>query len=133
MTMRSISVLLAATFLSTSAIVGPALLTPASAQIGVNINFGPPPAPQYELVPAARPGYAWAPGYWQLQNNQHVWAPGRWMEARADQHWTPDRWESYREGNQEKWRHQQGRWDHDEVRAVNQPGHTDHDDHRGPT
>ena len=106
MTMRSISVLFAAALLSTSAIVAPALLSPAAAQI--NITLGAPPAPQYELVPAPRPGYAWAPGYWNLENNQHVWAPGRWMEARADQHWTADRWESYREGNQEKWRRQPG-------------------------
>ena len=131
MTMRSMSVALAAALLSTSAIVAPALLSPASAQLGVNINFGAPPAPQYEAVPAPRPGYAWAPGYWNLQNNQHVWAPGHWMEARADQHWTADRWESYREGGQERWRHQPGHWDHDEAR-VNPPGHMDHDDHRGP-
>ena len=39
-------------------------LAPASAQI--SINLGAPPAPQYEAVPAPRPGYAWAPGHWQL-------------------------------------------------------------------
>ncbi len=131
MTMRSMFTLLASALLSTSAIIAPAAFTPAAAQI--SINFGPPPAPQYEAIPAPRPGYAWAPGYWQNQNDRRVWAPGRWMEARQDQHWVPDRWESYRDGNQEKWRHQPGRWDRDERRGPNQafvpPGH---DDHRGP-
>jgi hypothetical protein len=137
--MRSASTLLVATLLSTSAIIVPAALAPAAAQ--VNLNFGAPPAPQFEAVPAPRPGYAWAPGSWQLQNNRHVWEPGRWMEARQDQHWVPDRWESYREGGQERWRHQAGRWDHDDHRGpahAARPDRNDrhdrddhHDDHRG--
>src|SRR5579864_874505 len=40
MTMRSVSILLASTFLSTSAIIVPAALSPAAAQVGFNINFG---------------------------------------------------------------------------------------------
>jgi hypothetical protein len=131
--MRSVSILLASTFLSTSAIIAPAALTPAAAQIDFNINIGAPPAAQYELVPAPRPGYAWAQGYWQVENNRYVWAPGRWMEARQDQHWVPDRWESYREGGQEKWRHQPGSWDRDEHRGPTEAARPDHDDHRGPT
>jgi hypothetical protein len=131
-TMRSLSILLASSFLSTAAaIVAPAAFTPAVAQI--SITFGAPPAPQYEPVPAPRPGYAWAPGYWQLENDRHVWAPGRWMEARQDQHWVPDRWESYRDGGKENWRHQAGHWDHDNNgRGPSQANRPDHDDHRGP-
>jgi len=131
MTVRSLSILLASTLLSTSAIIAPAALTPAAAQI--NITLGAPPAPQFEAVPAPRPGYAWAPGFWQVQNNQQVWAPGRWMEARQDQHWVPDRWESYRDGGQEKWRRQAGRWDHDVHPGANRVDHDnrrDHDDNR---
>ncbi len=56
---RSLFTLLAATALST-AIVGPAAFSPASAQI--NITLGAPPPPQYEMVPVARPGYPGAPG-----------------------------------------------------------------------
>jgi len=132
MTMRSLSILLASSLLSTTAILAPAAFTPAAAQI--NITFGAPPAPQYEPVPAPRPGYAWAPGYWQVENDRHVWAPGRWMEARRDQHWVPDRWESYRDGGHEKWRHTAGSWVHDNNHApswANRPDF-DHDDRRGP-
>lgn len=131
MTMRSVSILLASTLLSTSALVAPAAFTPAAAQI--NINLGAPPNPQFEAVPAPRPGYAWAPGSWQVQNNQHVWTPGRWMEARQDQHWVPDRWESYREDGKEKWRRQEGRWDrdvHPGVKGVDHDNRVDHHDNR---
>ncbi len=132
MTMRSTSILLlVATLLSTSALVVTATFAPAAAQVDLNITFGAPPAPQYEAVPAPRPGYVWAPGYWQVENNRHVWAPGRWMEARQDQHWVPDRWESYREGGQEKWRHEAGRWDRDDNRGPAQAARPNHDDHHG--
>ncbi|MFI5001113.1 MAG: YXWGXW repeat-containing protein [Reyranellales bacterium] len=109
---RSLFTLVVATALST-AVVAPAVFSPASAQIDFNINFGPPPAPQYELVPAPRPGYAWAPGYWQVENNRHVWAPGHWMQQRPGQHWVADRWDSHREGDRDRWQHQAGHWDND--------------------
>ncbi len=100
---RSVYTILAATALST-AVVAPAIFAPASAQI--NITFGAPPAPQYEMVPAPRPGYTWAPGYWGVQNNQHVWAPGRWMTARPGERWVPDRWDQ----SNNQWKHQTGYW-----------------------
>jgi hypothetical protein len=134
MSARSFFTLLAATALS-SAIVAPAVFSPASAQVGVNINIGPPPAPQYEVIPAPRAGYAWAPGYWQVQNNQHVWAPGRWMEQRQGQHWVADRWDSHREGGRDQWQHQAGHWDNDGPHHDNRADHN-HDGHpdngRGP-
>ena len=134
MSTRSFFTLLAATALS-SAIVAPAVFSPASAQVGVSINIGPPPAPRYEAIPAPRSGYAWAPGYWQVQNNQHVWAPGRWMEQRQGQHWVADRWDSHREGGRDQWQHQAGHWDNDGPHHDNRADHN-HDGHpdngRGP-
>ena len=109
---RSLTTLLAASALMTSIAV-PAALSPAAAQVNFSINLGAPPEPQYEVVPAPRQGYAWAPGYWQVQNNQHVWAPGRWMEAREGHHWVADRWDSHREGGRDQWQHQAGHWDRD--------------------
>jgi len=48
---------LAAAAVSTSALVVPAMLTPAAAQ-GISVVIGtPPPAPVYEVVPAPRVGY----------------------------------------------------------------------------
>ena len=29
----------------------------------IDVRVAPPP-PRHEMVPAARPGYVWAPGYW---------------------------------------------------------------------
>ncbi len=46
---------LAAAAVSTSALVVPAMLTPAAAQASLNVVIGtPPPAPVYEVVPAPR-------------------------------------------------------------------------------
>ncbi len=73
--------------------LGPVTL-PAVAAVNINIDIGvAPPAPRYEAVPAPRSGYAWAPGYWQWENERHVWAPGRWQAARPGSYWVADRWE----------------------------------------
>ncbi|MFI5001313.1 MAG: YXWGXW repeat-containing protein [Reyranellales bacterium] len=103
---------LAATAISTSAAVAPAIFSPAAAQ--ASLNFGvtigtPPPEPVYEAVPVPRAGYVWAPGYWRWENERHVWAPGHWMEARRGYHWVPDRWDHGEHG----WGHVRGHWDHD--------------------
>ena len=67
---------------------------PAAAQITINIDLGvAPPAPRYEVVPAPRSGYAWAPGYWRWEQERHVWAQGRWIKARPGSYWVADRWE----------------------------------------
>ena len=64
---------LAAAAVSTSALIAPAMLSPAAAQ-GINVMIGtPPPAPVYEVVPAPRHGYVWAPGYYRWEGNRHVW------------------------------------------------------------
>ena len=68
--------------------------TPAVAEVNISIDVGMAPPPQrYEAVPAPRSGYAWAPGYWQWEEQRHVWAPGRWIEARPGSYWVADRWE----------------------------------------
>lgn len=81
---------------------------PAIAQININIGIGvSPPAPRYEVVPAPRVGYAWAPGYWQWEGQRHLWKQGRWIEARPGSYWVADRWQA-RDG-----RHhfEPGRWE----------------------
>jgi YXWGXW repeat-containing protein len=65
---------------------------PAAAQININIGVAPP-APRYELVPAARSGYVWAPGFWRWEGQRHVWMDGHWLEARPGSRWVADRWE----------------------------------------
>ncbi len=112
---------LAAAAISLPALTVPALVTPAAAQASLNISIGtPPPAPIYEVTPAPRAGYVWAPGYYRYEGSRYVWAPGRWMAERPGYHWTNDRWEHGPHG----YYHVPGRWDRAEARAW---GDRDHD------
>jgi hypothetical protein len=98
-------IMLAATrYLLALLIVG-ALITPAFA----SPPFKAPPAPRYEAVPAARPGQAWAPGYWNWEETRYAWTPGHWVEARPGYVWSPERWE--RKGN--SWQLVSGNWSRD--------------------
>jgi len=79
---------------------------PAAAQISINIGFAPP-SPRYEVIPAPRVGFAWAPGYWHWENQRHIWRNGRWIEARPGSHWVADRWET-RDGRHH---YKPGKWE----------------------
>lgn len=109
---RSLFTAFIAASVSTAALVAPALMTPAAAEVGLNISIGtPPPAPIYEVVPAPRAGYVWAPGYWNWNGERHVWAPGRWVAERPGYRYVPDRWERYMDNGHERWRYVASRWD----------------------
>lgn len=100
----------AATF--TTATVAMAPLTPAAAQ--VSITFGAPPPPmRYEVVPAPRAGYVWAPGHWRLVNDQYVWQGGQWYQSRPGYNYVPDSWVRYSDNGRDRWRYQPSRWDRD--------------------
>lgn len=115
MTKRRLLTALAAAAISTPALIAPALVTPAAAQVDLNVVIGtPPPPPRYEVVPAPRVGYVWAPGYWRWENHRHVWAPGHWVAERHGYHWVPDRWAQVNGG----WRHVPGYWDRQQARAM---------------
>ncbi len=99
--------------------VATAPFVPAAAQI--NITFGSPPPPvRYEAVPAARSGYVWAPGQWQLVNDQYVWTEGRWQQARPGYRYVPDNWERSSSNGRDQWRYQPSRWDRDGDGIPNQ-------------
>ena len=83
----------AITLLAVAAIFAPAALTPAAAQVGVNISIGTPPP---------------APGFWRWEHERHVWAPGHWIEGRPGHHWVADHWV---EGPHGGWHHEAGHWD----------------------
>jgi len=74
----------------------------------VEVHVGPPP-PHHEVVPAARPGYVWSPGYWDWRGHRHVWVNGHWERARHGYVYHEPRWEQ--NGNQ--WRLHHGSWDRD--------------------
>jgi hypothetical protein len=75
------------------------LLAPsvANAQItlGVSVNFGPPPLPDYEQPELPGPGYLWVPGYWAWDeaDADYYWVPGYWSEPpQVGLLWTPGYW-----------------------------------------
>src|SRR6476620_12109866 len=58
------------------------IIGPASAYSGpatLNVRRPPPPAPRREVVPVDRPGYTWAPGYWEDRHDRYQWVSGRWV------------------------------------------------------
>ena len=82
------NVLLAALLISAGALCAPGR---SAAAVLVDVDVAPP-APRVEVVPAARPGFIWAPGYWAWRGHEHVWIRGRWIRERAGLHWVPDAW-----------------------------------------
>ena len=122
----AITSLAAAAFFSTATAVT-APFTPAEAQ--VSITFGsPPPPPRYEVVPAPRAGYVWAPGHYELINDQHVWRPGQWMTDRAGYRYVAPTWAQV--GN--RWQYHPSRWDRDGDGIPNRYDRTDNRKLNGP-
>jgi hypothetical protein len=76
--------------------------TPAVVEVNVR-----PPEPRVVVVPAARRGYVWAPGYWRWNGRTHVWVDGRWLRERHGEHWIPAHWEEGRGG---RWHFEAGHW-----------------------
>ena len=69
---------------------------PSMAQIGLNLAIdSAPPAPRFETVPAARRGYAWAPGYWKWDwdGGRHIWLAGHWENARDGYQYQGGEWQ----------------------------------------
>jgi hypothetical protein len=88
-----------------AALLAATLAVPALAQLAVNIVVAPP-APVYEPVPATRPGFVWAPGYWVWWGNRYVWWRGYWIPTRAGWAWHPGWWAH----NGPSWRWHPGWW-----------------------
>ena len=95
------------TLMLASAMAAAAIASPAIARdnVAFSINVGPPP-PRVEYVPAPRPGYVWAPGYWDWNGRRHVWVRGHYLRGRGHSQWVPDRWD--RRGD--RWYHERGHW-----------------------
>ena len=62
-----------------------------SAPVSVDIRIAPP-APRYEIVPVPRPGYAWAPGYWDYRHNRYYWVAGSWVTERPGYYYNSPTW-----------------------------------------
>jgi hypothetical protein len=73
------------------AVFGALITDAASARTEIIVGVAPPP-PVVEMVPAPRPGWVWAPGYYRWRHHHHAWVPGRWIRVRPGFHWVPDAW-----------------------------------------
>ena len=82
---------------------------PAAAAASVYLEFAPPPAPRYEVVPAPRMGHVWVPGYWEARHRRHHWVAGHWVRHRPGYVYAPARWAQV-EG---RWRYYAPSWDRD--------------------
>ena len=90
-------------------VISTAVFIPAEAvaQVGVSIVIGnAPPPPRYEVVPAPRHGYEWAPGYWNVKHKKHKWTKGHWERVRTGHYYQRPQW---RQGN-DGWRLHRGGW-----------------------
>ena len=76
---------------------------PASADVLVRVA---PPAPRVEVVPEARRGYTWAPGYWDWKRGRHVWVKGHWVRERKGYVYNAPTWEEHNG----RWRMHRGAW-----------------------
>ena len=111
------SVLLAAS-VATAGLAGLALPTPAQAQAWINVQIGtPPPAPRYEVVPAPRRGYVWAPGHYEARRGGYHWVRGHWLQARPGYAYVAPTWVA----QGKRWAYRPARWDARPVRAYNGP------------
>jgi hypothetical protein len=93
-------------YLSLLALLGLALLKPASAQVSIGINIGtpeaamsvgfaPPDIPDYDQPPCPEDGALWVPGYWAWDDDiaDYYWVPGTWvMPPQPGLLWTPAYW-----------------------------------------
>ena len=81
----------------------------AMAQISLDVVIHTPPPPvRVEVVPAPRPGYVWAPGYWSWDRGQHFWQEGYWEAERSDARFVPAHWVDTPGG----WRFMPAHWEH---------------------
>ena len=83
-----------------------------SAPVNVDILIAPP-APRYEVVPVDRPGYTWAPGYWNYRHNRYQWVAGHWVRERPGYYYNAPQWVQ----RGDRWTLTQGRWE----RGYRQP------------
>jgi hypothetical protein len=92
-----------------------AVSAPASAAVSLYVDVAPPP-PRYEVVPAPRAGFIWAPGYWDYRGGHHAWVKGRWEREQRGMYYHPSRWEQ-RDG---RWYFERGNWNR---QAMNDRDH----------
>jgi WXXGXW repeat (2 copies) len=70
-----------------------ALSLASFAQVGISVNFAPPPLPVVVQPPVPVEGYIWTPGYWAWGGADYYWVPSVWVPPPAvGLLWTPPWW-----------------------------------------
>jgi hypothetical protein len=100
--MRVRTGLLSLLLMAAATLAGP---TMSYGAVVVDVDVAPPPA-QVEVVPAARVGFVWAPGFWRWDGGRHVWVGGHWEHEHPGQHWVADHW--VQAGPH--WHYERGHW-----------------------
>ncbi|HWZ41846.1 MAG TPA: YXWGXW repeat-containing protein [Candidatus Saccharimonadales bacterium] len=99
------------------AILGAAVVVPASAQISIYFRSGPPPVRYEQQYDAPGPGYTWIDGYWIQQGRHYQWVGGHWQQPPFEgARWNHPHYDHERRG----WKMHEGHWDHEDH---------DHDNH----
>jgi len=106
-----------------SCVIVASVASPAFARIDFDVDINTaPPAPQVEVVQAARPGFLWIPGYWAWEDGRHVWVEGRWIQERPGYMWVPEHWEQ----RGSKWHFERGYWERREHEEHHEQEHEHH-------
>ena len=92
-----------------AALGGASLAANARSNVDVYVSFGAPPPLRYEVVPAPRVGWVWAPGYWDWRHSRYHWVRGHWVRERPGYYYAPARWVE-RGG---RWHHHRPAWRRD--------------------
>ena len=95
------------------------------AHANVYVSVAPPPL-RAEVVPAARPGYVWAPGYWNWNGRRHVWSGGTWVRERRGYAYHRREWVQ----NDGRWVMRGGGWDRDGDGVPNRYDHRPNNPYR---
>ena len=114
--------LLIATLLASSLGGGLAWAPAASAEVVV-VRVAPPP-PRDEVIPPARSGFVWTPGYWRWNGHRHVWVNGKYVRARHGYYWREPAWAQMDNG---RWRMERGRWERGDRDRDGIPNRYDRD------
>ena len=96
-TFRSLTMFAIAVVLAT----GACLVTGHAEFQTTMVVYQEPPPPKTDPAHAARPGFVWVAGHWELHDTQWQWIDGKYDAARAGYVWTDGRWE--RRGNAWHW------------------------------
>ena len=68
-------------------------LASSFAQVGISVNFAPPPLIVEAQPPVPVAGYMWTPGYWGWGVSNYYWVPGAWVPPPVvGLLWTPPWW-----------------------------------------